>query len=86
MAYSVNLTEAQKIEVTKLIAESDSPSDTVTAWLSSHLATTLDISMRSRLHEYIASTWMERGEKQESLKVLASADMETEYTKYFPAE
>ena len=86
MAYSVNLTESQKIEVTKLIAESDSPSDTVTAWISSNLATTLDTSMRSRLHEYIAKTWMERGEKQESLKTLGSADMEAEYAKYFPTE
>ena len=86
MAYSVNLTESQKIEVTKLIAESDSPSDTVTAWISSHLATTLDTMMRSRLHEYIASTWMERGEKQESLKALGSSDMEAEYVKYFPTE
>ena len=86
MAYSVNLTDNQKTEVTKLIAESASTSDTITAWISSHLATTLDASMRSRLHEYIASTWIERGEKQEQLKALGSSDMEAEYAKYFPAE
>ena len=40
MAYSINLTDAQKTEVTKLIAESASTDDTVTGWLSSHLSTT----------------------------------------------
>ena len=34
MAYSVNLTDNQKTEVTKLIAESASPSDTDTACIS----------------------------------------------------
>ena len=86
MAFSVNLTDAQKTEVTKLIAESASPDDTVTAWLSGHLTTTLEASMRSRMHEHIANTWIEKGEKQESLKALNPTDMEIEYTKYFPAE
>ena len=86
MAYSINLTDAQKTEVTKLIAESASTEDTITAWLSSHLTTTLEASMRDRLHEHIASTWPDRGEKQEILKALDPADMETEYAKYFPSE
>jgi len=86
MAYSVNLTEAQKTEVVKLIAESASPDDTITAWVSSHLTTTLGVSMRARLHEHIANVWVQKGEKQESLKALDPADMETEYEKYFPSE
>ena len=36
MAYSVNLTDNQKTEVTKLIAESASTSDTITAWIMGH--------------------------------------------------
>jgi len=44
MAYSVNLTEAQKTEVVKLIAESASPDDTITAWVSSHLTTTWELA------------------------------------------
>ena len=86
MAYSINLTDAQKTEVTKLIAESASTDDTATAWISGHLTTTLETSMRDRLHEHIASTWPDRGEKQEILKALDPADMETEYAKYFPSE
>ena len=49
MAYSVNLTDNQKTEVTKLIAESASTSDTITAWITGHLNTTLEASMRARL-------------------------------------
>ena len=86
MAYSINLTDAQKTEVTKLIAESASTEDTITAWLSSHLTTTLESSMRDRLHEHIASSWPDRGEKQEAIKGLDPSGMETEYEKYFPAE
>ena len=86
MAYSINLTDAQKTEVTKLIAESDSTDDTATAWISGHLNTVLETSMRDRLHEHIASTWPDRGEKQQTLKALDPADMETEYAKYFPSE
>ena len=86
MAYSINLTDPQKTEVTKLIAESASTDDTITAWLSSHLTTTLEASMRDRLHEHIASTWPDRGEKQEAVKALDPSGMETEYEKYFPAE
>ena len=86
MAYSINLTDAQKTEVTKLIAESASTDDTHTAWLSTSISTTLDVSMRSRLHEHIDNIWMQKGEKQEAIKALSSADMETEYEKYFPPE
>ena len=50
MAYSVNLTDNQKTEVTKLIAESASTSDTITAWITGHLNTTLEASMRARLN------------------------------------
>ena len=46
MAYSVNLTDNQKTEVTKLIAESASTSDTVTAWITGHLNTTIEASLR----------------------------------------
>ena len=42
MAYSINLTDAQKTEVTKLIAESDSTDDTATAWIIGHLNTVLE--------------------------------------------
>ena len=86
MAYSINLTDAQKTEVTKLIAESASTDDTVTGWLSSHLSTTLEASMRARLNEDIDKNWPDREEKKETIKALDPADMETEYEKYFPAE
>ena len=86
MAYSINLTDAQKTEVTKLIAESASTDDTVTGWLSSHLSTTLESSMRARLNEDIDKNWPDREEKKEAIKALDPADMETEYEKYFPAE
>ena len=86
MAYSINLTDAQKTEVTKLIAESASTDDTVTAWLSSHLSTTLEASMRERLNSDIDTNWPAREEKKEAIKALDPADMETEYEKYFPAE
>ena len=86
MAYSINLTDAQKTEVTKLIAESASTDDTHTAWIGGHLDTFLEISMRERLNADIDKNWPDRGEKQQTLKTLDSADMETEYTKYFPSE
>ena len=86
MAYSINLTDAQKTEVTKLIAESASTDDTVTAWLSSHLSTTLEASMRARLNSDIDKNWPDREEKKEAIKALDPADMEIEYEKYFPAE
>ena len=86
MAYSIKLTDAQKTEVTKLIAESPSTDDTITTWINEYLNTVLETSMRDRLHEHIASTWPDRGEKQQTLKALDSADMETEYAKYFPSE
>ena len=86
MAYSITLTDAQKTEVTKLIAESDSPSDTVTGWLSSHLAATLEPYMRARLDTDIDENWQNREEKKEAIKALDPADMETEYNKYFPSE
>ena len=86
MAYSINLTDAQKTEVTKLIAESASTDDTITTWINEYLNTVLETSMRDRLHEYIASDWPDRGEKQETLKALDPADMETEYAEYFPSE
>jgi len=86
MAYSINLTDAQKTEVTKLIAESASTEDTITAWLSGHLTTTLESSMRERLNEDIDKNWPNREEKKEAIKALEPSDMETEYEKYFPAE
>ena len=86
MAYSINLTDAQKTEVTKLIAESASTDNTVTGWLSNHLTTTLEASMRARLNEDIDKNWPDREEKKEAIKALDPADMETEYEKYFPAE
>ena len=86
MAYSINLTDPQKTEVTKLIAESASTDDTITAWLSSHLTTTLETSMRARLNEDIDKNWPDREEKKEAIKALDPSDMETEYEKYFPAE
>jgi macrodomain Ter protein organizer (MatP/YcbG family) len=86
MAYSINLTDAQKTEVTKLIAESASTDDTITTWINEHINTVLETSMRARLHEYIAAIWIDRGEKQETLKSLDPADMETEYAEYFPSE
>ena len=60
MAYSINLTDAQKTEVTKLIAESASTEDTITAWLSGPLTTTLESSMRERLNEDIDKNWPNR--------------------------
>jgi len=54
--------------------------------VSSHLTTTLGVSRRARLHEHIANVWVQKGEKQESLKASDPADMETEYEKYFPSE
>ena len=86
MAYSINLTDAQKTEVSKLIAESASPSDTVTGWLNSHLAATLEPYMRARLDTDIDKNWPNREEKKETIKALDPADMETEYVKYFPSE
>ena len=86
MAYSINLTDAQKTEVTKLIAESASTDDTITAWLSGHLDTTLEAYMRERLNTDIDKSWPNRGEKKEAIKALDPADMETEYNKYFPSE
>ena len=86
MAYSVTLTDNQKTEVTKLIAESASPSDTVTAWITGHLNTTLEASMRARLNSDIDKNWPDREEKKETIKALDPSDMETEYGKSFPAE
>ena len=86
MAYSINLTDAQKTEVSKLIAESASPSDTVTGWLNSHLAATLEPYMRARLDTDIDKNWPDRAEKKEAIKALDPADMEIEYNKYFPSE
>ena len=86
MAYSINLTDAQKTEVTKLIAESVSPDDTATAWISGHLNTTLEAGMRERLNTDIDKSWPNREEKKEAIKALDPADMETEYNKYFPSE
>ena len=86
MAYSVNLTDNQKTEVTKLIAESASPSDTVTAWITGHLNTTLEASMRARLNADIDKNWQDKEDRKESIKALDPADMETEYAKSFPAE
>lgn len=86
MAYSVNLTDNQKTEVTKLIAESASPSDTITAWITGHLNTTLEASMRSRLNSDIDTNWPNKEEKKETIKALDPSDMETEYGKSFPAE
>ena len=91
MAYSIKLTDAQKTEVTKLIAESASPSDTVTGWLNSHTAATLEPYMRARIDEDIDKNWpnrvlSQRDEKKEAIKALDPADMETEYAKYFPSE
>ena len=91
MAYSIKLTDAQKTEVTKLIAESTSPSDTVTGWLNSHLASTLEPYMRVRIDEDIDKNWpnrvfTQRDAKKETIKALDSADMEIEYNKYFPSK
>jgi len=86
MAYSINLTDAQKTEVTKLIAESASTDDTITAWLSGHLDTTLEAYMRERLNTDIDKSWPNREEKKETIKALDPADMEIEYNKYFPSE
>ena len=86
MAYSINLTDAQKTEVAKLIAESVSTDDTITAWLSGHLDTTLEAYMRERLNTDIDKSWPNREEKKEAIKALDPADMETEYNKYFPSE
>ena len=86
MAYSINLTDAQKTEVTKLIAESASTDDTHTAWISGHLNTFFEISMRDRLSADIDKNWPNREEKKETILALDPADMETEYAKYFPSE
>ena len=86
MAYSINLTDAQKTEVTKLITESASPDDTITAWISGYLNTKLEIGMRERLNTDIDKSWPNREEKKEAIKALDPADMETEYNKYFPSE
>ena len=86
MAYSINLTDAQKTEVSKLIAESASTDDTHTAWISGHLTTTLETSMRERLNGDIDKNWPYRAEKKEAISALDPADMEIEYAKYFPAE
>ena len=86
MAYSVNLTDNQKTEVTKLIAESASPSDTITAWITGHLNTTLEASMRARLNSDIDTNWPNKEEKKETIKALDPSDMETEYGKSSPAE
>ena len=75
MAYSINLTDAQKTEVTKLIAESASTEDTITAWLSGHLTTTLESSMRERLNEDIDKNWPNREEKKEAIKLMASNEL-----------
>ena len=86
MAYSINLTDAQKTEVTKLIAESASTDDTATAWISGHLNTFLEISMRDRLNADIDKNWPNREEKKEAISALDPTDMETEYAKSFPVE
>jgi len=86
MAYSINLTDAQKTEVSKLIAESASTDDTHTAWISGHLNTFLEISMRDRLSADIDKNWPDREEKKEAISALDPTDMETEYAKYFPSE
>jgi len=86
MAYSINLTDAQKTEVTKLIAESASTDDTATAWIIGHLNTFLEVSMRHRLNADIDKNWPNREEKKETILALDPADMETEYAKYFPSE
>ena len=86
MVYSIDLTDAQKTEVTKLIAESASTDDTHTAWISGHLNTFLEISMRERLNGDIDKNWPDRAEKKETISALDPADMETEYAKYFPSE
>jgi len=86
MAYSVTLTDNQKTEVTKLIAESASPADTVTAWITGHLNITLEASMRSRLNSDIDTNWPNKEDKKETIKALDPSDMETEYGKSFPAE
>ena len=86
MAYSINLTDAQKTEVSKLIAESASTDDTHTAWISGHLTTTLETSMRERLNGDIDKNWPYRAEKKEAISALDPADMEIEYAKYFPSE
>ena len=90
MAYSINLTDAQKTEVTKLIAESASTDDTVTAWITGHLNTTLEVFMRARLNTNMDKNWkevlQESEEKRKAIKALDPTDMETEYEKYFPAE
>ena len=86
MAYSINLTDAQKTEVTKLIAESASPDDTITAWISGYLNTNLESDMRERLNADIDKSWPNREEKKEAIKALDPADMEIEYNKYFPSK
>ncbi len=86
MAHSINLTDVQKTEVTKLIAESDSTDDTATAWISGHLNTFLEMSMRNRLCADANNTWLVREKEKEVIHALDLADLETEYAKYFPSE
>ena len=86
MAYSINLTDAQKTEVTKLIAESASTDDTATEGIIDHLNTLLEVSMRHRLNADIDKNWPNREEKKETIVALDPADMEVEYAKYFPSE
>ena len=86
MAYSINLTDAQKTEVSKLIVESASPDDTHTAWIIGHLNTFLEVSMRHRLNADIDKNWPNREEKKETISALDPAHMEVEYAKYFPSE
>ena len=86
MAYSINLTDVQKTEVTKLIAESDSTDDTTTAWISGHLNTFLEISMRNRLCADINNNWLDLEKEKDAIRALDLADMEIEYAKYFPSE
>ena len=86
MAHSINLTDVQKTEVTKLIAESDSTDDTATAWISGHLNTFLEISMRNRLCADINNNWRDLEKEKDAIQALDLADMEIEYAKYFPSE
>ena len=64
MAYSINLTDAQKTEVSKLIAESASTDDTHTAWITGHLNTVLEISMHFPLILSALSSTRRRKEGQ----------------------
>ena len=68
MAHSINLTDVQKTEVTKLIAESDSTDDTTTAWISGHLNTFLEMSMRNRLCADANNTWLVREKEKDAIQ------------------